>query len=82
MHVELGLTDKLVGIVEFVWLGEMGDVAGMDHEGRAGLHRLHLANGFAERAERVRVGRFIEADMAVADLQESEAGGYRREGIA
>jgi len=74
MDVELGLTDQLVGIVEFVGLGEMGDIARMDHEGRARLHCqfLDLADGFAQRAERVRVGRFVEADMAVADLQEGE----------
>ena len=72
VNVELGLTDQLVGIVEFVGLGEMGDIAGMDHEGRARLQRLDLADGLAKRAERIRIGRFIEADMAVADMRKGE----------
>src|SRR4029077_12668846 len=74
VDIELGLTDDLISVVEFVRLGQMGDIARVDHEGRACLHYqlLDLANGFAQRAERVRVGRFVEADMAVADLQEGE----------
>ena len=72
MDVELGLTDQLVGIVEFVGLGEMGDIAGMDHEGRVRLEFLDLADGLAKRAERIRIGRFIEADMAVADMRKGE----------
>ena len=72
MHVELGLSDDLIGIVELVRFGKMGDIAGMNHEGRLGRHRLHLGNGLAQRAERIRVSRLAEADMAVADLQEGE----------
>ena len=71
MHVEPGLRDDAIGIVEFVRLGEMGDVAGMDHKGRLHRQRLDLADGFLERAERVGIGRLVEADMAVADLQET-----------
>src|SRR5262249_834237 len=33
MHVEPRLRDDAVGIVEFGWLGEMGDIAGMNDEG-------------------------------------------------
>ncbi len=33
MNVEPGLRDDLVGVVELVRLGQMRDVAGMDHEG-------------------------------------------------
>jgi hypothetical protein len=74
MNVEPGLTDDLISVVEFVSLGQMGNIARMDHEGGARLHYqfLHLADGFAQRAERVRVGRLAESDMAVADLQEGE----------
>ena len=53
MHVELGLSDDLIGIVELVRFGKMGDIAGMNHEGRLGRHRLHLGNGLAQRAERI-----------------------------
>jgi hypothetical protein len=59
----------------------MGNIARMDHKGWAGLYRLHLADGFAERAKRIRIGRFIEADMAVTDLQETEASGHCGERI-
>ena len=34
VHVEFGLRDDLVGIVELRRLGQMRDVAGVDHEGR------------------------------------------------
>jgi hypothetical protein len=65
VNVELGLTDQLVGIVELVGLGEMGDIARMDHEGRVRLQFLDLADGLTKRAERIQIGRFIEANMAV-----------------
>jgi hypothetical protein len=55
MHVELDLADDLIGIVELVGLGKMGDVAGMSHEGRLGRHRLHLGDGLAQRAECIRL---------------------------
>jgi hypothetical protein len=82
MHVELGLSDDLIGIVELVRFGKMGDIAGMNHEGRLGRHRLHLGNGLAQRAERIRVSRLAEADMAVADLQEGEARRFRGQSVA
>jgi hypothetical protein len=82
MHVELDLADDLIGIVELVGLGKMGDVAGMNHEGRLGRHRLHLGDGLAQRAECIRVGRLAEADMAVADLQEGEARRFRGQSVA
>ena len=53
----------------------MRDVAGVDHERRLDRHRLDLVDGFLQRAERVGIGRLVEADMAVADLQEGHAGG-------
>src|SRR6478672_2091135 len=51
VNVELGLTDQLIGIVEFVGLGEMGDIAGMDHEGRVRLQFFDLADGLTKRAD-------------------------------
>src|SRR6516164_2837005 len=50
----------------------MGDVAGVDDERRGCRHRVDLGDRLLERAERVRVGGFVEADMAVADLQKCE----------
>jgi hypothetical protein len=82
MHVELGLPNQLGGIVELVRLGEVGDVAGVDHEGGTGLHVLGLGDRLVQRPESVRIGRLVEADMAVADLQEGEARGVCGERIA
>jgi hypothetical protein len=48
----------------------VGDIARMDQESRARLHFLDLADGLAQRAKSIRISRFIETDMAVADLQE------------
>ena len=75
---EPGAADHLCGIVELIGLGEMGDVAGVDHEGRLLRQRADLGDRLLKRRQRVRVGRLVEADMAVADLQEGEGGGFRR----
>ena len=78
MHIELGLRDDAVGIVEFDRLGQMGDIAGVNHEGRLDRHGLDLGDALFEGAQRVGVGRLVEADMAVADLQEGHAGRFGR----
>jgi hypothetical protein len=72
MHVEAGLRDDAIGIVELGQPGEMRDVAGVNEEGR--LHRrcLDLVDRFLKRADGVGIGRLVEADMAVADLQERQ----------
>src|ERR1700761_9307125 len=82
MKLYAGLAVDLVGIVEFFGLGKMRDVAGVNDEGRLHRHRLHLGDGFAQRAERIRVRLLVEADMAVAHLQESRSGGLRRGSFA
>ena len=74
MRVEPGLADQLMRVVEFLGLGEMGDVAGVQHEGGLGRQRLDLANRLFQRGARVRIGGLGEADMAVGDLHEGEAG--------
>ena len=72
MHVEPGLRDDAVGVVEFGRLGEMGDIAGVNDEGWLDRKRLDLVDRFLERADGVGVGRLVEPDMAVADLQEGQ----------
>ena len=72
MHVEPGLRDDAVGIVEFGRLGEMGDIAGVNDEGWLDRKRIDLVQRFLERADSVRVRRLVESDMAVADLQEGQ----------
>src|SRR3974390_3103811 len=50
----------------------MRDVAGVDHEGGVARQSLHAVNRLLQRAGGIRVLLFVEADMAVADLQEGE----------
>src|SRR6266446_2612291 len=56
----------------------MGDVAGVNRERRLRQHRIDLGDRLLEGAKRVGIGRLVEADMAVADLQERHAGGLGR----
>src|SRR6478609_10580351 len=60
MHVEPRLRDDAVGIVEFGWLGEMGDIAGMNDEGWLYGKSLDLVDRFLERAQGVGVRRLVE----------------------
>jgi hypothetical protein len=48
----------------------MGDIAGVNDEGRLGRKRIDLFHRFLKRADGVGVRRLVESDMAVADLQE------------
>src|SRR6202140_3397060 len=50
----------------------------MDHEGRLLEQRDDLAYCLLKRAERIGIGRLVEADMAVADLQERQALNFLR----
>src|ERR1700676_3301270 len=79
--LDAGLTEHLVGIVELGRLGEMCNVAGVNDEGRLHRHSLHLGDGLTQRAQRIRIGRFVEADVAVAHLQEGESGALRGSGF-
>src|SRR5579871_3573398 len=67
-HRDPRLFDDLVGDIELLILGEMRDIARMDHEGGLGWQSLDLGESFAKRAGGVRIGGFAEADMAVANL--------------
>src|SRR5262245_11642330 len=57
----------------------MGDVAGVNHEGGLCPECTHLGDRFLERAEHIWIGRLVEADMAVRNLDEGKArrGGLR-----
>src|SRR5262249_53882793 len=81
VHVEVCFADQLGGVVELIGLGKVGDVTRMDHEGGLWSDRFHLGNGLPQCAEGVGIGWLIEADMAVADLQEGEGGGLSCECI-
>src|SRR5208337_3820321 len=75
MNIELGFADGFFGIVELHGLRKMGDIAGVDHEGGPDWKVAHLADRFLQSSQRVGVGRFVEADMAVGNLQEAETRG-------
>src|SRR6476646_6766725 len=68
MHLKPGLGDCMIGIVELFSFRQMRDVAGVNHERRFCWKRFDLADCLLERADRIGIGGFIEADMAVADL--------------
>ena len=68
--IELRLTNGLIGIVEFVRLGQMRDVAGVKHEGGLLRQPADLGNRLLERRHRIGVRRRFEADVAVGNLQE------------
>ena len=73
MDVELRASDQLQRVVELLWLGGVGDVAGVDHERRVARHRDDLVDRHLEGRARVRIGGLGEADMAVGHLDEGEA---------
>src|SRR3954467_11651860 len=77
-HRYADFLDDLLGVVELLLLREMADVAGVDHKGRLGGHGLDLGYCLPQRRKRIRVGRLIETDVTVADLQERE--GVARQG--
>src|SRR5215469_6213401 len=56
----------------------MGDVACVDHECRFLRQGVDLGDRLLERAQRVRIGRLVEADMAIADLQEGKTAALGR----
>jgi hypothetical protein len=70
--LETELADHLGGIVEFLVLRQVGDVASVDQEGRLGLQALHLGDRILEGGERIRVGGQVEADVAVGKLQKGQ----------
>ena len=59
----------------------MADIAGVNHEGWFLGQLLDAGDCLAQGGERIRIGGFAEADMAVADLQEGEGrcGGFGSE---
>ena len=80
MHVEPGGADQLIRVVELVRLGEMGDVAGVNHEGGLVRQSADLADGLGQSGVRIGIGRLVEADVAVGNLDKGEArrGRFRR----
>ena len=63
---------ELLDGVELVGLGEMGEVTRVRHEGRALWQGVDLGDGVGEGPGDIGVRRPLEADVAVADLDEVE----------
>ncbi|HUI56384.1 MAG TPA: hypothetical protein VLY04_15520 [Bryobacteraceae bacterium] len=57
---------------ELLGFRKMADIAGMDEEGRWFSHRIYFGDGGLQSALDVGVGLFVEADVAVADLNEAQ----------
>src|SRR5664280_797800 len=81
VHVEFGLRDDFFGVVEFGFLRQVRDVAGVDHEGRLCRNSFDAGDRPFQRALGIRVGRLVEAHMAVADLQKRQAQSSGRFGV-
>ena len=80
VDLQSGRFQKLRTVIEFLGLGQMRDVAGVNDERRLVGLAGHLLQRFLEGAGHVGVDRLVEAQMAVADLREAEALGLRRFG--
>ena len=78
-HIDLLLQRLhcLIGVVELLILGQMGNVAGVDDEGRRRRHRVDLGDRLLKGAERIGIGRLVEADMTIADLQKGQIPRWR-----
>jgi len=71
--------DDLIGVFPFLLLGEVADIAGMDHEGRLRRIALILSIASVSVASGFGFGGRWKPDVAVADLHKSK-GALRRLG--
>src|SRR5579863_6550254 len=62
-------------MVEFLGLREMADVAGVNEEGRLDGQAVDPGDCGLQRADDIRVGLLVKADVAVADLDEVQLSG-------
>ena len=69
------LLQHLLGVVELVIARELRDVAGVDDEVRLLRQRLDLGDSLPKSRAGIGIGRLVEADMAVAQLDEGERRG-------
>ena len=67
--------EDLVQGVEFSDLGKVGEVAGVENQVRLLNGGVDLVDGHLQRTVDVSICRLVEADVAVANLNDSEVGG-------
>ena len=72
VNVEFDLTDDLISVVEFVRLGQMCDLAVWIMKAGRDFSVPSPCRSLRATCQRVRIGWLVEADMAVADLQEGK----------
>ena len=68
--------EDLVQRVKFGGLGKVGEVAGVENQVRLLDGGVDLVDGHLQGTVDVSIRRLVEADVAVADLNESEVGGF------
>jgi hypothetical protein len=73
--VDLQFLQQVAGLCEFFGLGQMRDVAGVQHEGRRRLQCVHIGHRPAQGANHIGIGFLVEADMGVGNLYEGEVSG-------
>jgi len=73
-HVEPGLGDGVIGVVELGRSGEMRDVAGVNHEGRFCRQRFDLADRLPERDEPCSAKRRLLGHSEEEERNEPAAG--------
>src|SRR5207248_3222517 len=75
-HIEdlarFGALEHLIDRVEFRGFGQVAEVAGVNDEVGRLRHRVDAVDGLLEGGGHIRVWRFVEPDVAVADLDKCE----------
>jgi hypothetical protein len=64
--------EHLGGLTEFLRLGQMTDIAGVNHQRRPLRESIDVRNGTTQATDDVRVGFLMETDVRVTDLDEGE----------
>ena len=70
--VRLEALERLRESVELFWFRQLREVARVENERWRCGQRIDLGNGLTKRRCHVRIRCLIEADMAIADLNEAE----------
>src|SRR5579859_3844685 len=68
----VGSLQNLVHGIELFGIGKMADVTGVQNELRRIGQGVDLVHGGLERADDVRIRRFVEAHVAIADLHKTQ----------
>src|SRR6516162_9290235 len=67
-----GRLQDLVDAVKLLRFGKVADVSGMQDEAWLGGQSIDLIHGYLQRSRDIRIGRLVEAHMAVTDLDKAQ----------